>query len=139
MNLIIIIIILSFLWVLRTVRSALFNVWIWQLKEYRLDRMRAHLSIPSGRKLIFNWLNIFKLGLLFFLVLTPFVSLWLVMAFFTFESLLGLKEILSKKFYRPKFTPKALLILSLALGIEFLFIIVIQYLAYSLFTFLFYF
>jgi len=134
MSLMVIFIILSFLWFLRTVRAALFNVWIWEIQEYRLDRMWAHLSILSGKRLFLNWLNIVKLGLLvlfpLFLLLRPSLFLGLVIILFSLEVFLGFKEFLDKRFYRPKFTPKETIILAGTVGIE---IIIVCFLTYTLF------
>jgi len=41
-------------------QSTLFWLFIWQLKEYRVDRLRAHFSLAVGKKQIFKFLNIFS-------------------------------------------------------------------------------
>jgi len=43
-------------------RSTFFWLWIWQLKEYRLDRLKAHFSLAVGKKQIFKFLNFFSFG-----------------------------------------------------------------------------
>lgn len=40
-----------FIWFLvQLIRATLYWLYLWQIKEYRLDRIRAHLSLPFGKK-----------------------------------------------------------------------------------------
>lgn len=52
------IIVFSFL--IGTVRNILYFIFLWQLKEYRLDRLLAHLHTPQGRKLVINLFSAVK-------------------------------------------------------------------------------
>lgn len=51
------------LWAIRTARSLLWHTALWQRKEYRLDRMRAHTLLPSTRAEIRHPLELIKWGL----------------------------------------------------------------------------
>ncbi len=59
-------IILLTLWAARSVRGVLWHVALWQHKEYRWDRMRAHLFLPGTERLA--GLSIAKALLLFILL-----------------------------------------------------------------------
>lgn len=43
-------------------KGLLFWLWLWQVKEYRLDRLRLHFSLSVGRKQLLRSLNIFYFG-----------------------------------------------------------------------------
>lgn len=67
MNLFIIIIVLfAFLWFIRTAKSVLFWIYLWQLKEYHIGRFIDHFRTFKGKKLIFNKLLFIKLLLVVF-------------------------------------------------------------------------
>ena len=46
--------------ILRTVRNLLFQSYLWQIKEYRLDRIFSFLRTSQGRKMIFSPLSLIK-------------------------------------------------------------------------------
>lgn len=50
-----------FLFLVYIIRSVIYHVYLWQLKEYRLDRVVSHLKTPQGKKLLLNPLSWFKL------------------------------------------------------------------------------
>ncbi|MEX2007882.1 MAG: Mur ligase family protein [Candidatus Spechtbacterales bacterium] len=41
-------------WAVVVTKYLLFWIFLWQLKEYRIDRMRAHFALPSSRSLLVN-------------------------------------------------------------------------------------
>ncbi|MBI4215524.1 MAG: UDP-N-acetylmuramoyl-tripeptide--D-alanyl-D-alanine ligase [Parcubacteria group bacterium] len=108
-----------FLWAVIAVKNVVWNVYLWQLKEYRFDRMLAHLQTKSGKEF---FLNIFlALKILWILaalisedqtfLYTFFISIYL------FEWIDGVKRLaIEHTFYRPVLTKKALLLLGLAIG-----------------------
>ena len=111
---------------IRTIRNVLYMVFMWQLKEYRFDRMLAHLKTPIGRKLLLNPVSITKTVLFLFLALFFLFSMTIVnlpveflILFFwmiwVFESILNLKELFIRRWFKPKFTLKAFFIFSGAL------------------------
>jgi UDP-N-acetylmuramoyl-tripeptide--D-alanyl-D-alanine ligase len=107
--------IISF-WLMRTARAVLFWVWLWQLKEYRFDRMSAHLAIKSGKRAILNifnlahWLLFASFPLLIIFGSWKNIFVWIVLAVFSLEILKGIFEVKKRIFKRPRFTKKALLI-----------------------------
>ncbi len=62
------IIIFSFiiLWLIRETKAILFWLYLWQLKEYRIDRFLDHFRTEKGKQLFLNKLFLFKIFLLFF-------------------------------------------------------------------------
>lgn len=104
--------ILFLLWLIRTINELSFFVYLWQLKEYRLDRMRAHLTTLEGKRQVFSPFSIVKFILLLFSIiflgLEVFLPILLVLylieiGFVFYQKInLGLR--------RPKFTPKASLL-----------------------------
>jgi UDP-N-acetylmuramyl pentapeptide synthase len=87
-------------------------VWLWQVKEYRIDRMRAYLK---DEKNILSK-NIFYLVALFLILTFYFsqqISIYLALLFFTFSFYQILTEIKKRSFKRPKLTFKVMLIFSI--------------------------
>lgn len=126
---------------IRTIRNNLYMVFLWQLKEYRTDRMLAHLYSPIGKKLIINPVTITKtilfviLLFLFPILVTShsmqlltvsYIIFGVAMVLFWFiwllEALYYLKELFSKNWLMPKFTLKAVLILSILIVIQLFYI-----------------
>jgi UDP-N-acetylmuramoyl-tripeptide--D-alanyl-D-alanine ligase len=105
-----------FLWLVRTARAVLFWVWLWQLKEYRFDRMNAHLALKSGRQAILNifnlthWILFASFPLLIISESWRNIFVWLVLTVFSLEILKGIFEAKKRIFKRPRFTKKVLLI-----------------------------
>ena len=44
----------------QSIFTLLFYIYLWQIKEYRTDRLFCHLKTKTGRKQIIDYLNIFK-------------------------------------------------------------------------------
>src|SRR3990167_6507664 len=120
---------------IRTVRNIFYLTFLWQLKEYRLDRLLAHLKTDQGKRLLVNPLNIVKYLFLFFMLSSIFwqtsvvssSNAWsnriLVIAYFFFgftwmvETILYFRELVTRRGKLPKFTVKMLL----ALGFIFIY------------------
>src|SRR3989338_8489623 len=109
--------IISFFFFIFLLRNILFWVSLWQIKEYRSDRLRAHLlSTRQGRSLIFGFENIIKITvlLLFFLIifvdkLTFYYSI-IVSVIYLISFIKVIYELTNKKFKLPKITIKSILI-----------------------------
>lgn len=114
-------IILAF--IIRTFRNLLYQSFLWQLKEYRLDRMLAHLRTEQGKRLIINPVSIVKWILFFsgvgiitysFLTKIPLQTfgLVIVLLFFSFwliwivEAGRNIRELLDRGWKLPKFSLK---------------------------------
>lgn len=113
------------LWI---IRNALFWVYLWQLKEYRFDRVLVHLKETyQGKTLLFSPLNVIKILLIFFYGVTVFNPQALlfyqlgVATVFVIEAFLVLRESYNHLVKRPVFTVKAILLLLLTVGSVFLF------------------
>ncbi|MBI3379876.1 UDP-N-acetylmuramoyl-tripeptide--D-alanyl-D-alanine ligase [Candidatus Gottesmanbacteria bacterium] len=130
------------LYFIRTLRNLLYQIFLWQLKEYRLDRMLAHLRTPLGRKLIISPLSAIK-RILFFIFLILFAytlvfghdlisgiffhkigGLLLIFSFFVlpiliyiFEGLLNIFEIITRGWRIPRWTLKSVFIFLISVTI----------------------
>lgn len=90
---------------IRTIRNSLYQVFLWQLKEYRFDRMWTHLKTWQGRRMVLGPMSLAKFGLIgaYFLGLPIF---WLTLPLYLLEATLNIKEMISN-FKKPVFTLKA--------------------------------
>ncbi len=113
---------LSTLWTLRTIRSAARETAFWQTKEYRWDRVRAHLALPSSRVALFHPLGLLKWLLFVILVIQPAradVVSGTLLALYMLECVFFGRELLTRTAKRPQWTAKALTVLGGALIVVF--------------------
>lgn len=115
---------------IRTLRDILYIVFLWQLKEYRLDRILAHLKTSSGKKLIFGRFSILKwilffgaFGLYIQVITNGFsgeISMGGLIGVFSailfwpiwfIEAILNIREFILYRWRRPHFTLKVFFIL----------------------------
>ncbi|HKZ34272.1 MAG TPA: hypothetical protein VJ179_00170, partial [Patescibacteria group bacterium] len=102
------------LFLTRTIRVLWYVLFLWQLKEYRLDRMRIHLTTREGKKLLFGPVEITKnvLALVFLAFMLTDFSLGLlgVSLFYAviilIEAVRFLFLILKGQFFIPIWTAK---------------------------------
>jgi len=104
-----------FFWAFHILQRVLFSLYIWQLKEYRIDRFREELS--RNRKILFP--NIVIISFLF-LMATTFDPLgdWLLNALFVLYFFLGLRaisQLMKNKWRFPVMTKKMLLLVGLSI------------------------
>lgn len=121
--------------IVRSIRLTLYHTYLWQLKEYRLDRFWSFLKTSPGRALIFSPPAIIK-WLLFFIIyglslyniyVNPiaFSKFIIIYAFYFFwfiwilELFLSVRDGLKKKWRLPIFTLKSILIVLSVLSILF--------------------
>src|SRR4030042_886464 len=77
------------LWLLSLLKSTLFHAYLWQLKEYRFDRMIPHLKLKTSRKMFFSPLFLVKwLSLIAFLIMPMELKNWLAFVVLIFFLLL---------------------------------------------------
>lgn len=115
-----------FIWIIRNI---LFWTCLWQLKEYRFDRVFVHLKeTQQGKSLLFSkdsnlkWTIIFAYILILINDIPPLPYQIIITIIFSFYAFLVFKEAYLRLFKRPVFTFKALAIIFLALlSIFFLF------------------
>ncbi|RJR15553.1 UDP-N-acetylmuramoyl-tripeptide--D-alanyl-D-alanine ligase [Candidatus Microgenomates bacterium] len=82
------------LFIFRSIRNVLYLLYIWQLREYRLDRMRIHLFSDTGQRWMFGNMSLVKWVLLLAtIVYRPLSDYVLVfIAVFALEDVLVIKE-----------------------------------------------
>ena len=120
---------------IKIIRDNLFYLWLWQIKEYRIDRMRAYLRdegvgsiVPLGlwsqnaRRLhrtiaTMEPTVIYSIGLILILIFyfSRQLFIYLVSLFFAFAFYQILIEIKSRTLKRPRFTLRIFLTLFLSL------------------------
>jgi len=119
--------ILAFFWFIRTTKSFLFWVYLWQLKEYHIGRFIDFFRTEKGKKIILNKLLFVKLLILLALsgLLGQSESLknfliYSILIIFLIESLLAFKRVSQRKLKIPVLTKKTGIILSAGLSLELL-------------------
>lgn len=127
------IILLTILWIPRTVKNILFFLYLWQLKEYHIRRFIDHFRTDKGKSIFLNYIffakiflaifSIFLLPSLRYLGRAPFLTTIAVIAYalYFFETIFFIKNIFQKNFKKPVFTKKALILLFSALLITSIF------------------
>lgn len=117
-----------FLWVGRNI---LFWVYLWQLKEYRFDRLFIHLTeTTQGRQLLFSkesllkWISIFGYGLVLYNSHWLFPYQVFVTAIFGHQVLIVFRELFWGFLKRPTLTIKALFLTLLSLYAVFFFFLI---------------
>ena len=113
--------ILSIVFFVRLIFKALFLIWLFQLKEYRFDRLFVHFrETREGRR--FFWTR--RELVLWLVFATPFfyrfpyvvdIYLILVVLVFGYEAKAFIEEVRKKQLRRPIFTKKAILLTILTL------------------------
>lgn len=101
-------------WSITVFKYTVFWIYLWQIKEYRYDRMKAHFELPSSRALIINKRTWWLIGLLMFsLVPMSFIqkiTLFLALIFYGFFSARTVKYFKNKTLKFPKITLRVILI-----------------------------
>jgi len=107
--------ILLILWLIHRTKSILFWLYLWQLKEYRIDRFLAHFQTEKGKKIFLNFLFFSKIFLLFLFFDLPYLFLLHFFLFFLyfFEALKSVFDLLYKRAKVPVFTKKIIFLFSL--------------------------
>jgi len=103
--------ILFILWAIREVKSILFWVYLWQLKEYHRKRFIDHFRTAKGRSIFLNWLmgvKVIFLCLLFFVKSVPLI--YIIALLYLLESLKFFVNLYKKRLKKPVFTFKAIVI-----------------------------
>ena len=94
-------------WLLRQIKSFLFWIFLWQLKEYHVGRFVDHFRTEKGKRMFKNFLFLSKIFLLPFLFFFPSLLLFLFFIYFL-ESSKFLFDIFRKKILLPVFTKKTI-------------------------------
>lgn len=123
-------------YVIRTLNQVFFQVYLWQIKEYRIDRIVAHIKTQQGRKLIFSASGLIKWFLLLVIYGFSFFNLNLrnfqlsnsiiIYSFFIFwtlwviEAIMAIVYLIRGRIRFPVFTLKATAIIFIVVFITFL-------------------
>ncbi|MCK5332729.1 UDP-N-acetylmuramoyl-tripeptide--D-alanyl-D-alanine ligase [Candidatus Parcubacteria bacterium] len=121
-----ILIVILILFFTKIVRDSLFFVWLWQAKEYRIDRMRAHLK-KNKNLLIDNLIYFFAIviSISYFIFLkNDLLFQYLVLFLFAFSFVQIIKEVKNKFFRRPRLTFKIVSIFSMMIVFYSLFFVI---------------
>jgi len=108
--------------VIRTLKTCFYHVYLWQLKEYRFDRFRSFLKTVEGKRLLLSPISLIKWVLLLIIFTYPKLS---VGAFYMFwlvwlaETVQVVRLILHHNLRFPKFTLKSTLIILLVFSSQF--------------------
>lgn len=107
---------LTFLYIFSSLNGAIYYTYLWQLKEYRLDRMVDSMRTRSGLHKVMPNFQIVKVLLLaigighFFFIKDVSVFSFYALSALALELLEFLTRVISRQVSRPKKTTKALLI-----------------------------
>ncbi|MDD3032476.1 MAG: Mur ligase family protein [Candidatus Pacebacteria bacterium] len=100
------------LWFISQIKSSLFWIYLWQLKNYHIGRFKDHFRTKKGREIFFNFFFLSKIFTLILFVLGWFTFLPLV--FLILDGVLSLYKVVRQKFNCPIFTKKTILLFSLS-------------------------
>lgn len=128
-NIVSMIILVAF--VIRTVRNSIYHLFLWQNKEYRLDRMFVHFRTKEGRRFLWGPFSLIKLLLLGVFSVAVFqeknliaqTSIWLFGGVILLEAGKNLQEFSSRSLPIPVFSSKMIFIFFITLLFELLFIV----------------
>lgn len=128
----IVLFIIFILWLIKVSRDILFWAYLWQLKEYRRDRMRAHFELPSARRIFLNKLYLGKIAL-FVSSIFLFIGLWnfffqiIVSIYYTAYGARSVLLTYTKEIKEPVYTKKAIALL----GSVLVFLLLVGVLSYA--------
>ncbi len=108
-------VILFGLWAMLAIQKQLFFAWLWQTKEYRLDRMMDHFSVRKHWESIIHIFFVSKAALLIVLLFFPSavaVFKYIFGAILAYEAWFVIEEIRGKGIYRPQKTVKSVIIVA---------------------------
>ena len=100
-------------------RNTMHQLFLWQIKEYRLDRFLVHLKTWQGKRLLFGKIQVAKWLLLFSLPLfyqNQSFFFWLVLGIFFIEGVLAIRYFFTLGWKLPVFTLKTVAILIVVLS-----------------------
>lgn len=111
------------LWLLKSLKSVFFYIYLWQLKEYQIKRFLSHFQTEKGKRLVFNKILFFKTAALVALaVLALLRNSFNIQPFFVFLSALfllsyileifsGIRNLFKGTLKLPKITIKTVVLL----------------------------
>jgi len=117
--------------VVRTIRNILYQLFLWQNKEYRLDMLKIYLGTKAGKRILFGTLAklkfillaIFIISLLFEVNYLASLVIWIFGLVLIVEAYRNLVEFLTGFLPMPRFTPKVVVILLFTLLFQLTFVL----------------
>ena len=94
----------AFFWFIRTVKTVLFWIYLWQLKEYHIGRFLDHFRTEKGKKIFFNFLFLIKLFILPLIFINFFIAFYVLLLIYILEFL----SLIKKNFKYPVWTKKTI-------------------------------
>ena len=106
-------------WVFTAVKNILFWAYLWQLKEYRYDRMKAHFELPSSHNILINQrltitfvlLILNSIGVIIGVSALEWVFASITLLYYAFLALHTMRQFKNRKLVLPLFTSRILLII----------------------------
>lgn len=117
-NLLILILALPF-WLIHVVKTTLFYLYLWQLKEYHIGRFIDHFRTAKGKQLLLNKILFGEIVLLLF----PISFLFFVL--YSLDSLKTGLDVIQGRFRSPILTKKTIPLIGLSLTFAAMFLIVL--------------
>lgn len=116
------------LWFLSALGDYLYFTYIWQLKEYRLDRFKDFLQSEAGKRFRFGY-RVFVRPIILVIAYTLLAAdlgvYTLLSSLFILDIVYNFYKFKEGKLYRPKFTPKAIFILATIILLELVGVIIL--------------
>lgn len=109
-------------WFFTAFKNILFWAYLWQLKEYRYDKMKAHFELPSSQNILINQ----RLSITFILLILNSIAVFVGVSFvellfqlttliyYAFLSVRILRQFRSKTLVLPVFTYRAIFVVTSA-------------------------
>ncbi len=120
-----------YLFIIHLVRSIIYWLSLWQMKEYRLDRILVHIrETKQGRSILFGFEPLVKTAIIFFYFFTIFYPEYYmfvpfaVFGIYAYELIRFAGDILQKKVKLPIFTPKLVMIAIATTAVVFLLLVI---------------
>lgn len=110
-------------WVFTAIKNILFWAYLWQLKEYRYDRMRAHFELPSSHNILINQ----RLTITFVLLMLNSIGViigisaleWgfasITLLYYAFLAFHTIRQFKNRKLVLPLFTYRILIIIAISI------------------------
>jgi len=100
-------------WFFRQIKSILFWLYLWQLKEYHIGRFVDHFRTEKGKRIFLNKVFLLKIVLLLLFVFISPLLFWPILFLYFLEFLKFLYDLSKKQILKPIFTPKIIFLSSL--------------------------
>jgi len=111
------------LWFIVALKSVLFWVYLWQLKEYHIKRFIDHFRTAKGQDLLLDKIRIIKVFLLALFLFNPLAPFAFLPLIYLLESSKAVFDFSKKRLIKPVFTVKTVAIIIMIIAIEILLVL----------------